>query len=215
MRHIPYILAALMLGAALSRAAETVDSCPYEGLGKMECARVQAIIRRWHSKELGSIEVAGRPNVDTGKVNANARDKDREIGPCRYDEGEGRVEIQAAAFRFSDSELGQCLSLAFAQARYHSVEGLWLERLGEHEAWVVKNGALTKVSVDRKLEQTAARMLWTSLAARELESAAAVDSVASTGGRAIAAAGVSSPESSEARFPVAPDAEVHALLGLQ
>ncbi|MBI3543635.1 MAG: hypothetical protein HY075_10215 [Deltaproteobacteria bacterium] len=206
-------LLALLTAVPQSRAA----ACAYEGLDTDECARVRAITAKWNGSPVGAVVLAAvadfepvaddhqNPHVD--QANALARAKDVETGPCRYNETEGRVEVQKSSFRLSDEALTRCLAAAYAQARYSAVESRWLASLGEHEAFVVKNGALTKIAVDRKLETTAARGLWASFAARELVNAARSDETATGGARNIA---------TDAMQPGgATDHEVRALLGLK
>lgn len=176
-QRIPIALAVLMFIAALARAAAAGD-CAFDGFEDGRCERLTALAAKWRTGTLAKIEVTPardsavaedeRPNPDVDAANAVEAAREREIGPCRYVQGEERVEITADAFKLSDASLTRCLAAAYAQARYDVIEGRWLSQVGEHEAWVVRGGVLTKVSVERKLLPPAARGLWASLATREL-----------------------------------------------
>ncbi len=211
MKYLVLLAATLMpLGSAF---AEKTQTCAYEGLTDAQCKRVADITERWHATPLGAVVLAGveetplpsdvRPNPELDAVNAKARAREALIGACRYDEAEGRVEVKPDAFKLSDAGLAQCLATAYAQARYYNIEAQWLKTVGAHEAWIVKNGIATKVGVDTKIETTAARLLWTSFAVRELLET--LPESPSELSRAIAS-NISSPHSS-------PDPDVRKLLG--
>ncbi|MBI3555137.1 MAG: hypothetical protein HY074_02590 [Deltaproteobacteria bacterium] len=207
-----------LLGIALfslSILAQAQDP-NYEGLDATQCARVSAITERWRATPLNAIGLAGiedapapvdaRPNADLDAANAHSRAHEELVGPCRFNEAEGRVEVKPEAFKLSDATLGQCLATAFAHARYYTIEAQWLKHLDAHEAWIVKNGVLTKVGVDTKIETTAARMLWTSFAVRELGNLPGSGAAAGDASRAIAST-IDSPRAGS-------DPDVRKFLGL-
>lgn len=193
-----------VLAVAVPSRWVAAGSCPYKdsGMTDTQCARVAAVTASWKSAPLAAIPVT-LGHADPASGAADAATHNDAIGPCRYAEAEGRVEIMAQAFKLSDEAFGSCVAAAFAQARYDAVEAKWLESMGEREAWVVRGGVLTKVSVgEKKMEPPAARQLWASLATSELQGAG----TNGESSRAIA---------SSAKDPGGAEASVRELLGLQ
>lgn len=133
-------------------------SCPEHSTGS-QCKRVEEQLSRWDSSVLKKfeIEVVGTITGD---------------GFCAYNQESEVVELTGAAFKLDDEAFAQCLGRALAQARYEQVEEKWIADLGGAEAWIVRKGVLTKVSVPAaktgKLETSMARQVWVSLATQEL-----------------------------------------------
>lgn len=199
----------------VATAVAATSTC--EDLDKNQCRRVRAITQRWKSEKLDLITVAGiedfkpiadaQPAPEIDLANAKAAARENLIGPCRFNEAEERIELRKSAFALSDEAFTQCLSAAFANARYHAIESQWLAKLGTTEAWVIRKGRIEQISVEgKKLEATAARSLWTSFATRELLTAAKLETANAADGRAVAS-GASLP-------PGQGQADVRELLGL-
>ena len=152
-----------LLGASfffliLPQAAKA--SCPERASG-IQCKRVQAQLAQWQSEVLGTISI----EVVDSIVGS-------ETGFCAYNEEKERVELGTAAFKLEDEAFAQCLGRALSQARYEQIEEKWVSHLGANEAWIIRKGELTKVTVptekNGKLTSAMARQVWVSLATQEL-----------------------------------------------
>jgi hypothetical protein len=157
----------IVIAAAV--AASAADSTTCTGLSTAQCAKVSAVTAKW-SPALRAIEVGQVTGTDT------------ETGACKYNETEDRVDLEEGAFALSNTLFERCLATAYSHARYAKVEAEWLTHLGEHEAWIIRDGQMVKVrsSTSKKLEEPAARQLWVTFATRELAPGTADRAIAST-----------------------------------
>lgn len=202
MRFAPLVVG-LFLVLNFARASEQGE-CGSE-IGEATCQRVAKIVAHWNSPELQAIALAAGPESS--------------LDSCRFNEAEQKIELAPSAATFSTSALTRCLATAYAHARYYTIEAQWLEKVGEHEAWINRQGTMVKVSVDRKLEPLAARSLWASFAARELVREAEAGSAEPERAQGVRDGYYDGPSRTIASTAAAPatsrDAEVRELLGLK
>lgn len=175
-----YVFIALALSSMSSFSVSAWAACPARANGE-QCRRFESVVNRWGSAELKDIAASVEESLPAADS----------AGPCLYNEETSRIEMTPGAFKLSDSAFVECLSRAFAQARYDVIEESWLEHLGVTEAWIVNNGELVRATLPsprngQVVELSRSRSVWTSLAAAELDRQAAAHD---TTGRALASGG--------------------------